>query len=117
MDDLRADQAELAASIDQAAIAYYQTQAGAVARAEEIYHLLAGGAPPDHIDQRWKDGVDPHLVRAVEELPPEAQVYLANRLRLDMPPDLQDAANQHQLEVNTEQTARAMTFRPRRRPF
>lgn len=108
LDDLRADQPELAASIDQAAIAYYQTQAGAGARAEEIYHLLASGAPPDQIDQRWEHGVDPHLVRAVEELPPEAQVYLANRLRLDLPPDLQDAANQHQWEVSAEQTARAM---------
>ncbi|WP_295048088.1 ATP-binding protein, partial [uncultured Paracoccus sp.] len=36
--DLRADQPELAAQVDDAAIAFYRGQDGPVARAEEIYH-------------------------------------------------------------------------------
>lgn len=106
--DLRADQPERAARIDQAAIAYYQTQAGAVARAEEIYHLLASGADEADIDARWEPGIEPYLVRSIEELPPRAQVCLANRLRMDLRPDMQDAADQQQWEVSAEQTARAL---------
>lgn len=106
--DLRADQPELAARIDAAAIAYYSTQTGAVARAEEIYHLLSSGAENVRIDARWETGIEPYLVRSVDELPPLAQIYLANRLRMDLRTGLRDAADQQQWEVNAEQTARAL---------
>lgn len=106
--DLRADQPELADRIDRAAIAYYRTQQGTLARAEEIYHLLARDAAPAEVDSRWEDGIEPWLLRSVDELPPRAQVYAANRLHLDLRPDLQDAADQRAWEVNAEQTARAM---------
>lgn len=106
--DLRADQPDLAALIDRAAIDHYRTQTGSVARAEEIYHMLASGADQADIDARWEAGVEPYLVRAIEELPPRAQVCLANRLNMDLRPDLQDAANQQQWEQNAERTARAL---------
>lgn len=106
--DLRADQPELAALIDRAAIDHYRTQTGSIARAEEIYHMLASGADHDFVDARWEAGVEPYLVRAIEELPPRAQVCLANRLNMDLRPDLQDAANQQQWEQNAERTARAL---------
>lgn len=104
--DLRADQPELAARIDHAAIDHYRTQAGSIARAEEIYHMLVSGADQDDIDARWEPGVEPYLVRSLDELPPRAQVCLANRLNMDLRPDLQDAADQQQWEQNTERTAR-----------
>lgn len=106
--DLRADQPELAARIDELAIAHYRTQPGSIARAEEIYHLLARDAEPGEIDPRWETGVEPHLVRSIDELPPRAQVWLANRLRIDLRPDLQGAADQQQWEIGAEQTARAL---------
>lgn len=106
--DLRADQPELAAQVDDAAIAYYRDQDGPIARAEELYHLLARDADPADLDARWEDGVQPFLVRSLDELPPRAQVWLANRLHLDLRPDLQDAADQRQWEQSAEQTARAL---------
>ena len=106
--DLRADQPELTARIDDAAIAHYRGQTGPVARAEEIYHLLARDADAADIDARWEDGVQPYLVRSLDELPPRAQVYLATRLHMDLRPDLQDAADQQQWEQSAEQTARAL---------
>lgn len=104
--DLRADQPELARRIDLAAIAYYRDRPGAAARAEEIYHLLASGAGDAEIDARWEAGIEAGLARSVDELPPRAQVYLANRLRLDLRPELQQAADQQSWETNAEQTAR-----------
>lgn len=106
--DLRADQPELTALIDRAATDYYRAQSGAVARAEEIYHMLASGADHDFVDARWEPGVEPYLVRSIEELPPRAQVFLVNRLNMDLRPDLQDAADQQQWEQNAERTARAL---------
>ncbi|WEF23030.1 ATP-binding protein [Paracoccus sp. S3-43] len=104
--DLRADQPDLAARVDDAAIAYYRDQDGPVARAEEIYHLLARDADAADLDARWEDGAQPYLLRSLDELPPRAQVWLANRLHLDLRPDLQDAADQRQWEQGAEQTAR-----------
>lgn len=106
--DLRADQPELTRQIDLGAVAYYRAQPGALARAEELYHLLASGAEDFDLDTRWLDGVEPYLARAIEELPPRGQVWLANRLRLDLRPDLQDAADQQSWETGAEQTARAL---------
>ncbi len=106
--DLRADQPDLTTEIDEAAIIHYRGQSGLIARAEEIYHMLAHGVSAAEVDARWELGLEPYLAPALEELPPVAQVYLSSKLRLDLRPELQAAADQDSWEAITEQTTRAL---------
>ncbi|UXU76507.1 MULTISPECIES: ATP-binding protein [unclassified Paracoccus (in: a-proteobacteria)] len=106
--DLRRDQPQLAADIDRAAVRYYRDRPGALARAEELYHLLALDSPAEELDPRWDEAAAPLLSGALDELPPRAQIWLANRLRIDLRPEWQDLADQQSWETSAEQTARAL---------
>jgi cellulose synthase operon protein C len=66
--------------IHKNAVAFYQPQAGALARAEEIYHRLSLDQEAGEIDVRWMPGVAPYLRSATEELHLRARRYLAQRL-------------------------------------
>ncbi|MFT4151600.1 MAG: AAA family ATPase [Paracoccaceae bacterium] len=108
LDDLRAEQPAVTQAIDRAAVAFYRAQTGPVARAEELYHMMALGAPTPELDARWEPGVEPLLAPALAELPARARVWLSNRLHLDLAPDLLAEAGQEEWETGTEHSARAL---------
>jgi hypothetical protein len=68
------------AAINEAAVQYYETQEGIPARAEEIYHRLALGQPPEVIQARWLPGMKESLRGAVDEFEGGSRLYLAARL-------------------------------------
>lgn len=86
--DLRQDQRAKAEEIDDRAISYYASQPGDYARAEEIYHRIWRGDYGFQIDNRWEPGVTPLLVSALDELPPDRQGWLAERLGVGPAPQV-----------------------------
>jgi hypothetical protein len=86
---LRRDQRGLTDEIQQRAIRYYEHVTDPVARAEEIYHRLALDEEIGTVEARWISGVGDYLGSAIEELSSaRAQAYLANRLGIEVPPEL-----------------------------
>jgi hypothetical protein len=66
--------------IHAAAVVYYSSRQLLTDRAEEIYHRLSLDEDPQSVDTRWISGLEQFLRDAVGELPPRANVYLANRV-------------------------------------
>jgi hypothetical protein len=71
-------------AIHRAAIAYFEARTSVADRAEEIYHRLCADEDAATVDARWIDGLSPHLVNALPDLPAEQRVYLASRLGVDL---------------------------------
>ena len=70
--------------IHRRASIYYQERAGAIARAEQLYHLLMLDADPEELDQFWDDALAPSLGRSwAEPFPARARAWLALRLGFD----------------------------------
>lgn len=92
--------------IDTAAVAYYETQASAEARAEEIYHRLRLGQSAAQLDARWRDDAAALLANAIDELPASGRLYLASRLNLSVSDELRRSADQATWERLTARTAR-----------
>jgi tetratricopeptide (TPR) repeat protein len=83
---LAAESPERVDAIHRAAAEYYGTRSNddLEARAEEIYHELARGVPPEDVDRLWVGDVADYLRGSLEELPPRAQAYLASRLGIEL---------------------------------
>jgi tetratricopeptide (TPR) repeat protein/V8-like Glu-specific endopeptidase len=81
VDQLDADQVE---QIDRAAVAYYERQDGAIARAEELYHRLRLYDSERTLEERWLPEVAELLRSAVLEVPGARRVWLANRLGITL---------------------------------
>ena len=80
--NLTVDAPELVEAIHRRAVAYYERVGQTpVERAEEVYHRLALGQPPEEVDPRWMRGVEAFFsADTVEELGAPARVYLASRV-------------------------------------
>lgn len=63
-------------AINERAIAFYETQSGALARTEELYHRLRLNQPEMILMKRWLAQAEPELRRVREEFPAEAQAFL-----------------------------------------
>ena len=81
---INADEPVRAAEIHRLAAAYYRSQAGIPARAEEIYHLLFVQADFGLIEERWQIGVEPYLLSAIEEVPGHSRPFLVSQLGIVM---------------------------------
>lgn len=62
--------------IDELAVVFWQTQSGANARAEEIYHRLRLKQSSDQLAQRWTLAAAPLLRSTLDELPPQSDQYI-----------------------------------------
>lgn len=79
--------------IHKKAIDLYAKSSDPAQRAEEIYHRLALGFDRKVLNKRWMEGLTPFLNSStVRELPPAGQVYLAARLKLELPDELWSSA-------------------------
>jgi hypothetical protein len=80
---LRKTKPDQVRAIHQAAIAYYEESYRASptlsARAEQFYHMLCLGLRETSLNQVWSPALEPFLLSAREDLPPEALRYLAVR--------------------------------------
>ncbi len=105
LEALRRDKPRQSRDIQERAIAFYEAFTDPVSRAEEIYHRLAIGEDPKSVDRRWISGLDSLLSGALAELPPRAQAYLANQLKIDIPPDLRRRIDLDEWELYAARTA------------
>ena len=79
-------------NIHNRAIDYYSKSPDPAHRAEEIYHRLALGIDRKVLKERWMEGLTPFLGSSIRELPRASQVYLAARLKLELPDELWGSA-------------------------
>jgi tetratricopeptide (TPR) repeat protein len=103
--ELEAETVGIADQINRAAVKFYRGKTGVVARAEEIYHRLRLDQKPSTINKRWLPGVETYLAMAVEEVPPNAGVYLARRLGATPDHELIEHADLDQWEQLTSRRA------------
>lgn len=104
--DLRRTLPDQVAAIHAAAIAYFAQQEGPRARAEELYHRLAGGELPP--TGRWEPGVERWLRASdLPELPPRARLWLLEHLGQPLDQETRAAANLERWEQDTAEQVRA----------
>lgn len=86
------DRAEpgLVLRINQLAVRFYENEEGLEARAEEIYHRLRLGQDPSVVDPRWLPGIEDFLQGAIDELPGRSQVFLAQKLGLEVKKEIRE---------------------------
>ena len=89
---------DVVAAIDEAAVAYYENETGAAARAEEIYHRLRLHQPAPVLKRRWRPDAAPYLRGALEELAARERLWLAERLGVSLTEDDRSAASQEAWE-------------------
>lgn len=98
---------EVVKRIDEAAVAYYAAQSGAIARAEELYHRLRLREPESQLEHRWLP--DPELglrlKGAVEEVPPKQRLWLAGKLGITLASAVREEADQEAWENQAAQEA------------
>jgi hypothetical protein len=97
--------ASLVERIDTSAVAYYETQDGPIARAEEIYHRLRLRQPPATIAPRWSDAAGPRLKGALDELAAEQRLWLAERLGVTLDQSVRQSADQAAWEAQVARSA------------
>jgi hypothetical protein len=90
--------------IDAAAIAFYGSRTGAIARAEEIYHRLRQGQDEATLNQHWSDDAASGLQSAIEEIPPAQRLWLAEQLGVTLDESSRLAAD---MEAWERQAARS----------
>lgn len=83
------EQPERVRNLQNAIVEYYEDRPEAVVeRAEEIYHRLMLGQESELIAPRWIPGVEQSLTSAINDLQPEQQIWLAERMSIELPPDV-----------------------------
>ncbi|MDP5306665.1 ATP-binding protein [Paracoccus spongiarum] len=90
---LQADQPQLVRRAHDAAWRHYAAFPDAVSVAEAVYHALMLGLDDAVLDGLWTPEAGPHLVSAVEELPPEGARWLAARTDIHLTDDQRQAAS------------------------
>lgn len=74
--------------LQEAVVAYYEIRSPlASERAEEIYHRLMLKQDEALLQDRWLPGVERYLTSAIEEVGPEQQIWLAQRMSIELPRD------------------------------
>lgn len=111
---LRRQLGPTAGLIDDAAVRYWRGEKGPAARAEEIYHRLWRGDPESELEERWLVGADDFLEDALDEFQTiatddRAHIWLAAKLRRELPDDVRRRADQRAWERDVEQKARGLT--------
>jgi hypothetical protein len=105
---LQRDRPKQVREIHEAAAAYYASQRGDIARAEEIYHRLWLGEDKKQLDRLWTPGVGEYLRGTEEELPAPGQVFLARHMDLVIPRDLRRRAELQDWEQLAAQRCREL---------
>ena len=100
-------QPAVVASINRRAIAHYKMGERTEDRAEELYHRLLLQQRESTLDARFDPQAAELLRPAIDELPPESQAYLANRLDgLSLPDTVWKASEQSEWERHTARAVR-----------
>ena len=110
---LRRELGPLAREIDDTAVTYWSTQPGPAARAEEIYHRLWRGDSESDLNRRWLPGAEQALEDAADEFASaapsdEARIWLAEKLKRELPSEIRQRASQRAWERDIEVKARRL---------
>jgi tetratricopeptide (TPR) repeat protein len=106
--DLRATLGDKFRQIHEAAVRYYTGRRSVAERAELVYHHLWLDADAAQLDALWSDDLDAPLRGAFEELDVRGKIWLADKLRIELPQELRAQAEYAVWERQTEQRARTM---------
>lgn len=110
--DLDASEAVKAKEIDRNAVQYYAARRheSPVMRAEEIYHRLRLGDDKALLDPLWTEDLRPWLLGAVDEVGPQARLWLSARLGITPDKALLAEADQELWETHAERRVRTYLF-------
>lgn len=97
--------ADVVGKIDRAAVAFYAKHAGAVARAEEMYHRLRLCQRTKTLNDRWVPEAAIHLKGAGDELPARQRLWLAEKLGITLDESVRETASQEAWEDQAARTA------------
>ncbi len=106
--DLRATLGDKFREIHEAAVRYYTGRRSVAERAELVYHHLWLDTDAAQLDRLWSDDLDAPLRGAFEELDVRGKIWLADKLRIELPQELRAKAEYAVWERQTEQRARTM---------
>lgn len=102
-------------SIHEAAVAFYEKQQGAFARAEEVYHRLVLKQPPEILQSRWLDDLEfkQYLYSALDEYELEIheRAWLAPRLGRPLSSNERALADLQEWERDTAPRVRDLLLR------
>jgi hypothetical protein len=79
---------DLVRALQRAAVKYYRSRPAFPDRVEELYYRLALGQATSTLDGVFGREAGGELLDVVDEFPASSRVYLLNRLRLSVDPDL-----------------------------
>jgi hypothetical protein len=99
---------EIVEQIDRAAVKFYESKSSAiaaVARAEEIYHRLRLREPIHILNRRWLPEAAIRLKGAVEELPAQQRLWLAEKLGVTLDESVRQTASQEAWEDQAARSA------------
>ncbi len=105
---LRTKLGDQASAIDEGAVAYWQSQDGPDARAEELYHRIWLQQTEEEWDSCWERGVASGPAEEIlDELAaldrdPAARVWLHRKLEKELPPNLEEDAGDAARDRNSE---------------
>lgn len=85
------------------AVKHYSGNSEPVSRAEEIYHRMRSGDPPEELEPLWMEAAGPRLKGAIGEVSGRQRLWLASKLHVTLDAAARDSADHEAWE---EQTAR-----------
>lgn len=94
---LKQDKPEQVRDIHERAVAFYRHSEAdppdPSQRAEELYHRLMLEQEEWELNDRWLSGVEPYLATALDEIPLAQKIWLAQRMSIEMPPEVHAQAD------------------------
>ncbi len=96
------------ASLHRRAIKYYKSRRDIPDRTEELYHRMALDQSVRTLEARWDPEAAARLDTALDELPPRAASFLANRLGIDVDAATLQLASDRDWAQQTTRNVRAM---------
>jgi hypothetical protein len=97
---------DVVAEIDRAAVAYYESRTGPIARAEEIYHRLRRREPSTTLDARWMPEAGNRLKNVGNEVGAGQQLWLAEKLGRTLDDlSVRETASQEAWEAQAKRSA------------
>lgn len=106
--ELRATLGPLAREIHEAAVTFYTGKKGDIPEAELLYHRLWLEDDPRVLEPLWRPELDTHLRSAYDELEPAQKIWLGDKLKRELDPQLRSQADYAVWERQTEKRAQTL---------
>jgi hypothetical protein len=107
IEDMMHDPTQNMVVVHRNAVEFYKARTGEEARAEELYHrLMLKPFDREAMESRWDDAAGNSLGRSIEEMPNDAQAYVAAKLDFEVSPEVWNEARQPDWEKHAARIGR-----------